>query len=91
MTEIETGATGYSSSERLIAGLREEHPELADLVPAGCIDCSSGWMMALHGQQERLDACPGQIDKIETIMGKVITRTLCRLPHGRVVKDSANG
>jgi len=81
MTEIETGLTRSSPTERFITGMRKEHPELAELVPAGCIGCSAGWLMALRGQQERLDACPGQTDKIETL-GKVITGKFCQLPTG---------
>jgi len=80
---------GALANQNCINNVRTEHPGLAGRVNAGCLGCSPGWLMALKGQQERLDACPGQVDEIET-MGEVITGPFCQLPHGRIIEVPAD-
>ena len=84
MSEIEPKVISLDNpNTRFVASMREEHPGLAKQIPAGCMDCSTAWLMALRGRADRLNGCIGR--KEETVeserMGK-FTVMLCHFQSG---------
>lgn len=81
MPETEPEVTaGARANTNFIASMQEQHPELAELVPEQCSECSSAWLHALRDRVDRLTDCPGREEVTAEITGKLVTRHFCRLP-----------
>lgn len=86
MTEKEVLSPGGEANKSFVTNMKAEHPELAELIPDGCLDCSSAWLHATAGRIDRVQACQGKSKEAYPSAadkaGK-FTVMLCHLPSAR--------
>jgi hypothetical protein len=64
MPEEEPLSPGALANREFVASKRAEDPNLAFVIPEGCLECSTAWDQATKGRIDKVHECRGKIERM---------------------------